>query len=363
MNDGGELYELVGYGWRLPIWAKLVEKDLFEVQLADVPSLRKQREAAEAGLRTFCQTREGDVWYFTRKGLEQSALKSQFTDPEDVVVWKHPEAESAAPSDFVHAYCRSRDCIPLPQFQNPATFGLIWSSICKVMLDFLLVQGGEVDLGFAKLSAVCARANWKSVIIGRIVARRRNGLSKDTEATRREIRKLLHRDIITACSNGQTVRWALEIEPQKSFHDGAAEVIELRRKREQRGSYAFNVLKLLKSNTHKNKMHRLLESHWRETQIPCARLPHGFQPRPADDQNGLEVQPAPKLTPTAIVDGTSMKEKNGFVSLVNADALTDEDRARLSGGLPPAMAKMGSPIIIGEPNGHASNIAEGKART
>jgi hypothetical protein len=330
MIEQGQLYELVGFGWRLPIWAKLIDGGSFEVHLSDIPLLRKQREAAEASLRASAHHYDGAVWFLSKQALDQCAFKSSFADPEDVVVWRHDEDDSMPAGDFVRAYCESRAAVPA--IRNPAVFEIIWNSICNVMLNFLLVRGGEVDFGFAKLSAVCGRANWKAVILGRIIARRRNGISSDSsEQTRREIRKLLHRDFITACSDGRTVRWTLEVEPKKSFDD-AAEVVEIKRKRECRGSYAFNVLKFLKSNTHKAKMQQALESYWRATQIPYAKLPHGFEPRLANEKP-LLIQPAPKLSPTPVVDGATMKNKKAFVSLDKADILTVEDIGMLSSGL------------------------------
>ena len=159
-----------------------------------------------------------------------------------------------------------------------------------------------------KLNAVCARPNWKNVVIGRLTARQRNGVSMDTEQTRRQVRKLLHQTVMTAFDETtETAKWTIHVTPTKAF-DETARLVELKRKQEP-GDYAMIMLTFLKSNTHKQKMFDILMAYWKSTKVRCLNLPHGFTAeRKSSDSTSTD---APAWTQTAIVEGCSTKEKHG----------------------------------------------------
>jgi hypothetical protein len=53
---------------------------------------------------------------------------------------------------------------------RPPAFGNLRTdlAISKVHLHWMLLHDREVDLGFARLNAVSARANWKNCVVGRM---------------------------------------------------------------------------------------------------------------------------------------------------------------------------------------------------
>jgi hypothetical protein len=289
----GELYELIGFGWRFPIVVEWINSTQAAVVLADIPILKKQRATVEKTLHANKEHHADGLWYFNRTTLEKIAQRSNRTDPEDVVVWERNETDVEVEADFVMAYCKWRESIPA--IRNTQHFAIIWDSIRRFMVEWILVRRQPLELGFATVHAFPARANWKAAITGRYVAQLHNNLAKDSEKVRREVRKMLHQSWITAWNDqSRTFCWSLDIQPTKvftdavEFHEGRAKV--------GKGSYAWQMLQLLKMFTIKRRMYDSLMDFIKEAQRPFAKLPHGFVPR-GDDEG-----PQPEIVPQSITD-------------------------------------------------------------
>lgn len=326
MQDG-ELYELVGAGWRFPVWVRWVKPTLAEVLVAEIPTLLKQKEAVETALRAGSSHREGKGWYFSKRNLQATALRSLFTEPEDVVIWGRLENNALVKTDFVAAYCESRDAV----VRNANSLAVIWDSLCKFMLEWMVFQNQTVDFGFARMDALCARANWKNVLMGRLMAMQANGEARTPEGARRAVRKMMHQSSFTAYDpETRTMRWTLEVTPQKPFND-AVEIGEVKRKRQAYGKYLYQILKLLKGHGQKERLYEILTAYFTETTRPYAALPHGFEPGGAGeignggnagDGGGPEIpfKPAAKWHATPVVTGHAMGDKTGR-AVVPEDAL------------------------------------------
>lgn len=316
MQDG-ELYELIGHGWRLPIFVRWLDPGMAEVKLCNIPLLRRMRTDAEAALAAWSQHRDGNKWFFSRKHLEACAIPSRFLDPEDVVIWRRPVNEIHVQTDFVNAYCKTRDA----GVRNPILFGYIWSSACNFMLEWLLFHQKPIDLGFATLNAFCARANWQTAVIGRLMARKANHKQENSaEARRRETRKILNQSFVTAWDNENgVVRWTLDITPEEPFHSAALQ-FETKRKR-VRSRYLAQILRLLKSPQHKDRMYASHLAFDRQTKSPYAALPHGALPghKGEGEEPGVGPQPPPHWPQTPVVAGAKMEDGSGR-AVVSEDA-------------------------------------------
>lgn len=313
----GELYELIGWGWRFPIIVELLTGgDLCQVDIADIPTLKRQREAVVKLLQTHKRHREGNRWYFTPVDLAKVAQKSNAKDPEDVVQWKIDETDTLIKSDFILAYVESPDSIPA--IRSTVKFAMIWDSIRKHMFNWLLVHEKPLDLGFCTINAFPARANWKNCVIGRHVARSHNIPIGSSEQNRRDIRRMLHQNFVTAFnSESLLANWSLDITPTRIFHD-IIEAREQKRLLKSKGDYwkyAWQILRLLKDATIKNRMYESLLAYSKEAQRPIAKLPHGFVPGSESEGKKPEIdaQSIDSWLQTPVVIGKKMEDRSASV--------------------------------------------------
>ncbi|HEX2880107.1 MAG TPA: hypothetical protein VHO25_11310, partial [Polyangiaceae bacterium] len=222
-------------------------------------------------------------------------------------------------ADFVNAYCKHRDAV----VRDPRNFAAMWDSICKFMIHWTMFEERSVDFGFARLDAFCVRANWKNAILGRVMAMRRqtNG-PRTAESIRRTTRKLLHQSFISGIDiSTMKCRWTLELTPKRTFYE-AADLREAKRKLITRGSYLYNVLRQLHSPEHKNRLYECLLEYTRQTKLPYAALPHGFEPRcdSSGKESPINFATPKKWASTPVVAGSKMEDKTGR-AVVPEDAL------------------------------------------
>lgn len=311
----GELYELIGWGWRFPIIVELLTGgDVCGVTIPNIPILKSQREAVVKLLQTHKTGREGDHWYYTKVGLAKIAQPSAANDPEDVVAWKVDETERLMKADFVVAYCESR--YSMPGLRRPLDFALTWDSIRKHMLNWLLSEK-ELDLGFAILNAFPARANWKNCVIGRHVARDHNVPIGTSVANKNEIKRMLHQNFVSSWDPDTMLsNWSLDITPTRIFHAVIHEQ-EKERLHKARGNYykyAWQILRLLKNHTYKGRMYEVILAYSKEAQRPIAKLPHGFVPGSESEGKKPEIvaQPLTSWLQTPVVIGKSMEDGSAY---------------------------------------------------
>lgn len=117
----------------------------------------------------------------------------------------------AMPS-FVDDYVKWKGAV----VNDPAMLSVIWDSLCKFMLHRLLNEHLPVHLGFAKLFALQARANWKQAVFAKLFYKCSSRKPKP-----------LHEDAGEMLTDGQvmcawdeesrTLSWTLEINPTEEF--------------------------------------------------------------------------------------------------------------------------------------------------
>lgn len=311
LEPHGELWEVFGYGWRLPIRVKFIDAGTCEVRIADLPLLKKQREKLEGALENQCYARDGVVWFFHLDSLKKFAFPSRYEDPEDCVIWGSAPTNNVKPSDdFVDAYCASRDSA----FRNAVQFRVVFAHICKSMMEWVLIQNRTLDLGFCRIDAFALRANWKNAMANTIIGKWCKGkLPTDTEEFRRVQKKLLHRDYLTSWDREtNTYRWTLEVMPLKPFHD-TAEKIEIERKSKSKEMYELDVLVWQKNPRQKDRAMEYMAAYWREAARPYGKLPHGHEHRFKGDGEGpIAATPAAeKRHSTPVVIGAKLENGDG----------------------------------------------------
>jgi hypothetical protein len=162
MTISVELWELTGPYWRLPIRV-VWHAELAEIRVGFGARLTsRMTRVAEEKLGVHAR-REGNVFWLQRESLKKIARKSDSDDPEEVIEWmtdrrgkERPEGYQAMP--FIQAYCGEHYAL----IRDPVIAEAIYVSFCRFMLHWLLNEGKEVNLIFAKLNALMLRRNWQS---------------------------------------------------------------------------------------------------------------------------------------------------------------------------------------------------------
>jgi len=159
-----ELWELIGGHWRLPIRV-VWNDDVGDVRIgAGLRLLECQWDAADKTLERILLRRFGNTFTVTRSELSTCAVPSKHSNPEAIVEWipnrpstlgvEH-ERESGAP-EFIEKYCESGYSV----ISDPVVATVVWASLQKWMLHWLLNEQKPVDIMFAKLVPLCLRRNW-----------------------------------------------------------------------------------------------------------------------------------------------------------------------------------------------------------
>lgn len=328
----GELWELIGPHWRLPIYAHASPNGVIEVEIAGIPILKAQRKAAEEALRIHCTHRESNTWFFARAGLEQSAVKSHWEDPEDVVIWNWKQREYDVRLAMAKFYCEQSYAV----CKKDIHFAAMWASIENFMFDWMVQMGRPIEFSWGRLEALPIRANWKQAMLSTMKAKKQNlaVIGNKDAATRQEAERrvqfnLYERSFMTSLDvETKTIRWTVEFVPNREWHQKIYE-FELQRKQRKHRFYFSDVLQLLKSRHLKDRLHAILLAYRKETEIPYAFLNNGNFKRDGGKKSfpiGMAIPPSPG-SPTPVVIGRSMDKKGkGFVMVPeNALVLSVQD--------------------------------------
>lgn len=323
-----QLYEVVGDGWRLPMRVRVGEHYSTFHECFTMPYLRCWRDAIFKLAEPFI---EGDAelpFDIETKNLGKIAEKSRATCAEDVVVWRKPEAPIRSSDDFLAAYCNwDRSMI-----KNPAIAGLIWDSICRFMQHWLVNRQLPVELGFAKLYAIQARANWKQLVHARYNGRMTGSKgSADTanikeETLHKELYDVLTRSHMTAYdSKSKTVRWTLEVVPESGFGK-TCKVLEETKKLEKGVQYFTKITDQLKRQI--PNAYQIFRAHVLETRFPMLLLPvdYDFVSRRnyvGKEKGKLIGKVAPGGTTAPAVAGRS-KHKSGYADVESETSIMSQ---------------------------------------
>lgn len=331
MQDG-ELWELIGPRWRLPIYAHTLPNGVIKVELAGIPLLKAQIKVAEEYLRIHCTHREGDTWFFAESGLRQSAIKSIYDDPEQVVIWNWKKQEYDVRLTMAKFYCEQ----PYAVCNKDRHFAAMWASIENFMFDWMVVLGRPIEFSWGRLEALPVRANWKQAMLSTMKAKKQNlavignrDKQSRQEAERRVQFNLYEQSFMTSLDDEtKTIRWTVEFIPNREWHQKIY-VFELQRKQRKHRYYWSDVLQLLKSRHLKDRLHAIFLTYRKETEIPYAFLRNGNFKRNGGKKSfpiGMAVPPSPG-SPTPVVIGRRMDQKGkGFVVVPeNALVLSMQD--------------------------------------
>jgi hypothetical protein len=310
----GALYELAGDRWVIPIIALEIQPALYQVQLADIPLLKRQREVAAEILTHHAQSREKDCWYINKAAFAKIAIPAHTADPEDIVLWNVEHAYDISVNHFQEAYCRSRYAPPV--LKVPENFAVVWDGLCKFMLDYIL-RGGEVDFGFAKLEAFCCRANWKNWLMARLNSNTRRSKQvspKHIEAVVARMITLLGKSAITSLDRTHNVvRWWPEFTPTANFHDRSRQLEILRKQKVKTGHrYMTDIYRLVTNRQYRRRLYEHFRTYARETAYPNTVLSNSYVSRdaaPPKDEPPLPVLPPAGWPATPVVLGINRNEE------------------------------------------------------
>lgn len=190
---------------------------------------------------------------------------------------------------FAEAYCEWDGAVPV--FRTPGQAHLVFEKFCEFMAQYL-IEHKTLDLGFAKIYAVCAPSDWKELVEKK---RSVNG-SAAYLAQRHRIRFadlfLNFDEIGWRDEQSQSYRWTFDLVTMPDFR---AKV----RRRDMAAAkndpdYEPRMLHFLDSNTYKFRMYESFQTYRAETHDKIPRT----QPRSlasGDDpgQSGCVPQPYP----------------------------------------------------------------------
>lgn len=323
-----ELWELIDHaaGWRMPIRVKWVNVANAEVTIAPIPLLEIQRTAIHNKLRAACthvsQMGVAWAWWIPKRSLEAIATKApDGTDPENLVVWKQPEPDLAADTEFARAFSKQRGVPEL--LKNPEAVEFILGQINEFMLKWLVTHGRSINLGWGRLDAFPVRANWKNAIIGRMFRRTGSAKQVRTQYTAEDY-EFLRTNIIdntewlTAYDKDTgTMRWSVEFTPSKDFHAAAFEREKQRRGHHRwKNNYLGAVIHSLRENI--ERLYEVIVAYSKETNLPFGIFPYGSSPRfPPKGYQPVRSNSAWYQTP--LVTGAAIQEREGS-AMVSEDA-------------------------------------------
>lgn len=244
-----EIWELLGPFWKLPIGV-FWHEDYGEIRIgAGLALLNCQYREAKALLSRIGDVR-GSTFWVSRAMLTRNAVKSLETDPENVVHWlpgRKPEQTPSGdyqPDEFLSGFCLSQHS----SINDPVVMDVVWTGLKKWMLHWLLNERKEVDLGFAILSPLMLRANWKQVLTKwENKRKRRDAYFADPKSViRRGLADVLCAECVTEWDDDVgTVGWTLEVIPKEEWRNMAKRV-ELEKHRHGVRRYFENVVNYMK---------------------------------------------------------------------------------------------------------------------
>lgn len=323
-SSAPELWELVGPTYRLPVMVSFDHPravGLARVGIPyGIPLLRAQREVLEKDLTSICAKRENKGWVLKEETLNAYCQKSQFTDPQDVVVWNWSEPKPNEASGFITAYCKHRDAL----ISDRGQAAIIWASFCKFALHRLLRENRKVDLGFGVICALPLRKNWLDVLS----VKYRQCFAYKRFDEKEWFQKYITSPILTALDRDTgLLKWTLAIEPSESF-EATISAMEKERRKQCVANYPVRIRNLI--TAHRNRIHELFKSYLAEKDVPTSPMAMRKRGRSARNGEGTvdDAVEQTKATGRRDMDGTSglsgILEKGAAESLAGEDASVHE---------------------------------------
>lgn len=200
-------WEISGPGWVLPV----KHSESSEVTFA-VPMLRCQEELIRAVVEEYGWMVD-DRMFIEEERMKSLGVPSLQVDPEQCVHWTPQErriinspVETEEEHKFLEAWCQQG------WERSVDRAAVIWSSLCRHMLDWMLFKGKPLDLKFVRLEAFPFRPQWKELSLAQ--------LSKDEleRIDEREVQLKLAQNLkdprmlMVGSRGSQIMRWSITAE-------------------------------------------------------------------------------------------------------------------------------------------------------
>jgi hypothetical protein len=155
-----EFWVVCGPTWRLPVSIEWADT-LGEINLEVVSLLAIQRQALLDLVGPKIFARGGKVWIF-RADLLTLAHPAPALPVEQLVEWLPSRARAEEiefiDNDFIKGYCESEFAVS----KDPAVMDVMWISLCKFALHWLVNEEREIDMIFARIIPLAFRKNWSN---------------------------------------------------------------------------------------------------------------------------------------------------------------------------------------------------------
>lgn len=261
-----ELWAVKGPYWTLPIGVEWGETDVAKVRIGcGAPLLKIQRDELAVLLNRHGRQVVGK-WYVVRARLETFAIHKPDGDPELLVEWRGPnvavtfnneETQSKERSEFCQAFTTHTGL-----FATGKTAEIVWVAFCNFALQWMLNRCRPVPMGFAELSALPMRVDWKQSLTrmerDKGKAMREEGYGRTVQGGMKpeEVSRLIKRGVcdhllasqLTAWNESRRlIHWTLDVRPLPHF-EVATKLLESERySRRSKFGYFRSVITSMKA--------------------------------------------------------------------------------------------------------------------
>lgn len=160
------LWTLIGQTWRHPVVSEPTSgTDILKVNLANVPTLRKQKAAVEAFLTEHSVNHNEQGWFMLKHHLADCALCSNEMDPEDCVSWTPEVIEMPSTEGSLRGMDKFFERLSGAGCGTVAALKTFYWLFCKSMLEQLVFHKQPIDLVWCKLHSIPYRRNWMQVLM------------------------------------------------------------------------------------------------------------------------------------------------------------------------------------------------------
>lgn len=191
------LWTVIGQTWRFPCVSEPSSgTDILKVNLAPIPTLRKQKAAVEAFLTEHSINQNEQGWFLMKNVLYNCALNSEGKDPEDCVSWTPSVIEGETTEGALRGMDRFFDRLSGAGWGSVAALKTIYFKFVLAMLEQLVFRKESIDLVWCKLHIVPFRKNWMQVLMqldmaksGRWIEIKQGGVKSATGGRRSHFRR------------------------------------------------------------------------------------------------------------------------------------------------------------------------------
>lgn len=212
------IWEISGPGWVLPV----SYSDGGEIGFV-VPMLNCQKELIHQVVEEYgwCV---GERMFMERERIRLVGVESTQVDPEQCVHWTPSQreiTESPVVSEeehlFLEAWCQQG------WERSIERAAIIWSSLCRHMLDWTLIKGNRLDLKFMRVEMFPFRPQWKMLALARLTRSETESIG-EREIQLKLLEILKDPRLMMTISERPRMGWSISVEETDWFHENCRKI-------------------------------------------------------------------------------------------------------------------------------------------